>query len=111
MDFKEQISASELENMLQVRNQKKQDFILVDVREKDEYEEKRIFGVNLLLPSSNLKQLINNLEQYKNKTIVLYCRSGMRSFHIQQKLKSLSFSRVVNLERGIIDYLGKTISN
>jgi rhodanese-related sulfurtransferase len=52
-----------------------EDLLLVDVREKDEHDFEHIEG-DMLIP---LSELTANKLPHTDKTIVFYCRSGMRS--------------------------------
>ena len=52
---------------------KSEDFVFIDVREPHEYEE---FNLNAkLIPLGTLPQAMADLEQYKDKEIVIHCRS------------------------------------
>lgn len=60
--------------------------ILVDVREKDEYNEFHLKeAINIPLSNFNLELLD------KNRTIYLYCHSGRRSESIVEYLTSLGY--------------------
>ena len=58
----------------------KEDLVLVDVRTPQEYNGPlgHIDGA-LLMPVQTLADSVKNLEKYKDKTIIVYCRSGNRS--------------------------------
>ncbi|MCM4151870.1 rhodanese-like domain-containing protein [Arenibacter sp. N53] len=73
--------------------------ILVDVRTPEE------FGVGHLENAKNINWYDSNFTESfsavdKDKTIYVYCKMGGRSAKAQEKLKSLGYSRVVNLEGG-----------
>ncbi len=73
--------------------------VLIDVREPAEHEAEKISGSNLL-PLANVGKAL--LPQYKNKKLVLHCRSGKRSFNACQKLISEDPNlEIYNLEGGI----------
>ncbi len=72
--------------------------ILIDVRTKEEFQQGRIAG-SILLPydqitAASAAKLIGN---DRNRTVVLYCRSGNRSAVAASTLRSLGFSRVYDL--------------
>ena len=70
--------------------------VIVDVRTRAEYEERRIAG-SVNVP---LDQLKSNIRQYaKDETvpIAVYCLSGGRASSAAKTLKSLGFKTVVNL--------------
>ncbi len=108
MKEKNKINGVELEKLLQDRRKKKTHFILVDVREQEEYDQKHIIGVDYLIPTSVFLHKLEQLEKHKKEYIVLQCRSGVRSHQVQQQLKAMNFKKVINLEGGILSYSGKT---
>ncbi|CEH33690.1 rhodanese-like domain-containing protein [Romboutsia lituseburensis] len=82
---------------------KEKDILLLDVRSKDEYEEKNIQNsINIQL--HDLLYNIDEIENYKNKPVVVYCRSGHRSITACNLLSIEGFTKLYNLEKGIIDY-------
>lgn len=93
------ISPSEVYTKLQ----NKENFVLLDVRTKEEYDEKRIEGSILLpvqeLSEGSLKKI--GLEDKKDKEILVYCRAGGRSMKACKILKSLGYEKVKNMAGGI----------
>ena len=80
-----------------------EDFLLLDIREKEEFDEKYIFkAVNI--PLNKLLFNIDDIEEYKEKTVVVYCRSGHRSITACHLLSMEGFENLYNLEKGIIEY-------
>lgn len=88
-------SASEFSN-----NMQKPNTFLLDVRTKGEYETAYITG-STLIPVQELERRINELEPHKEKTILVYCRSGRRSVKASKILLKAGFTDVVNLKGGI----------
>ena len=81
------------------------DYILLDVRRTDEFEEGHIPGA-VNIPNETIgKEEIEQLPD-KNKTIYVYCRSGNRSKQASKKLAELGYTNVVEFG-GIIDYSGE----
>ncbi|MDK2562578.1 rhodanese-like domain-containing protein [Romboutsia sedimentorum] len=81
----------------------KDDILLLDIRTKEEYEEKNIpNSINIQL--NDLLYNIDEIEEYKNKKIVVYCRSGHRSITACNLLSMEGFTNLYNLEKGIINY-------
>jgi rhodanese-related sulfurtransferase len=64
-------------------------FMLVDVREAEEYAEKHLPGA-INIPVSLLAARSSALD--RRKTIILYCVSGGRSYNAIRKLRQLGFS-------------------
>lgn len=82
--------------------------ILLDVRTKEEYEEKRIPNSSLI-PVEVIEQEAPSKLTDKAATIFVYCRSGSRSVIAVQTLNKLGYTNVYNLG-GIIDWPYETIS-
>ncbi|SFV77282.1 FIG136845: Rhodanese-related sulfurtransferase [hydrothermal vent metagenome] len=72
--------------------------IILDVREKKERKSGYING-SLHIPLSDVKSQLSKLD--KNKSILVYCRSGSRSAHIAGLLTRNEYEKVYNLKGGI----------
>ncbi|MFX0555356.1 rhodanese-like domain-containing protein [Maribacter sp. CXY002] len=75
------------------------DGILVDVRTPEEFEQGHLdnaLNINWFDPEFDKK--FSDVD--KDKTIYVYCKVGGRSAKAQQKLTSLGFKNVINLEGG-----------
>lgn len=77
--------------------------ILIDVRTEEEYEEKNISN-SINIPLNSLMFNIDELEDYKDKNVIIYCRSGHRSITACNLLSLEGFNKIYNLEKGIIGY-------
>lgn len=81
------------------------DYILLDVRRTDEFEEGHIPGaINIPNESIGTEEIADLPD--KNQTIYVYCRSGNRSKQASQKLVDLGYTNVIEFG-GIIDYSGE----
>ena len=81
------------------------DYILLDVRRYDEFEEGHIPGaINIPNESIGTEEIAELPD--KNQTIYVYCRSGNRSKQASQKLVDLGYTNVIEFG-GIIDYSGE----
>ena len=107
LNEKDKINAQDLEGLIKKRNENTINFILVDVREEYEYRNERIFGVDYLIPMSNIYQKIQEIERHKDDVVILQCKSGGRSLQAQRYLNSLGFKKTINMEGGIMAYNGK----
>ncbi len=71
--------------------------ILLDVRTKEEYDEKHIDGASLLpldiIDIDSISQIVSE----KDTPIIVYCRSGNRSKQAREKLIALGYSKVYDL--------------
>ncbi len=74
--------------------------LMLDVREDREYEEGHIKDARHI-PLSQLNDRAGEIQKYKNKNIVAYCRTGSRSASACGRLHKLGFESVYNLRGGI----------
>lgn len=87
------VTVQQLKQMLD----EKQDFVLIDVREPDEYSICHLNG--LLIPLGSLAEHLATLD--KTKSYVLHCRSGGRSHRAAELMLAAGFNEVANLVGGI----------
>ncbi len=88
----------------------KKKFVLVDVREPEEFEICRIPG-SKLIPLASLPQHVHEFS--KDEEIVLHCKSGGRSMKALNTLKQYGFKKLHNLKGGITawaDDVDKTVA-
>jgi len=83
--------------------QQKEEIVLIDCREQEEWDSGHIPKA-LLCPLSNFEEHLEKLLPYKDKTVIVQCRSGQRSFRACLFLESQGFSNLKNLEGGILDW-------
>lgn len=76
------------------------DFLLLDVRESDEYATARIEG-SVLIPMSELQERFEELESHRDRHIVVHCHHGGRSMQVTQALRAAGFSKTQNMAGGI----------
>src|SRR4051812_3831751 len=77
---------------------------IVDVREPNEYQINRIPGTQLI-PLGDVPKRYAELD--KNDEIVVHCKMGGRSAKAADFLRSVGFTRVLNLKGGILDWIDK----
>jgi adenylyltransferase/sulfurtransferase len=75
-------------------------FLLLDVREPDEFEKAHIDGARLL-PLGDLEARAEELDRWREGTVVVHCKSGRRSAKACATLAALGFRDVWNLAGGI----------
>ena len=79
---------------------------LVDVREPNEYEEVNIGG--RLVPLGKVQTMqVEELEDLKDKEVIVYCRSGNRSGQAAMVLETMGFENVKNLTGGMLSWQEK----
>lgn len=81
-----------------------EDIILLDVRTPEEYEEKHLKDA-LLLPIKELSaQSLTNIdlgEDAKDKEIIIYCKSSVRSKNAYDIMKTLGYTNIKSLAGGM----------
>jgi adenylyltransferase/sulfurtransferase len=82
------------------RLEAKDDFLLLDVRDDDEFEKARISG-SKLVPLAELEERLSELAEWKAGSVVVHCHLGGRSEKACRVLMEHGFSAVENLEGGI----------
>lgn len=81
----------------------KEEFILLDVRNQDEWDEGHIEGA-ILLPLHILPLKYTEVLLDKDQLVVTCCRSGGRSGQALQFLESQGYINVYSLEGGYNEY-------
>ena len=80
-------------------NQDNPDFVIIDVRTPEEFAEGYIENaINLDFYSKTFRDELNKLD--KNKTYLIYCRSGSRSGNTLAIMEELNFREVYNILGG-----------
>jgi len=74
---------------------------LLDVRTLGEYTQKRIKGAHLI-PIDQIEKRINEIP--KNRPIIVYCETGVRSSLVGRYLDRLGYNSVTNLSQGIMGW-------
>jgi adenylyltransferase/sulfurtransferase len=94
------ISVLQLEQMLKERDNGERDFVLVDVREPNEYEINKIPG-SVLIPKGEFLNGNAFGELTQDKPVVLHCKTGVRSAEALAVLKGAGFSDAVHVGGGV----------
>lgn len=92
----------------------KKDFLVIDVREKNEVEAGKIEVPNYMHTPRGLVDIIGSKGALKtDQVIVVYCKLGSRGLLAAKTLKDLGFKNVYNLEGGIQNWMqaGLPITN
>jgi len=100
------ISVATLEQWLKERDGGERDFVLVDVREPNEYEINRIPGAVLIpkgefLNGSALEQLPHD------KQIVMHCKTGVRSAETLAIVKGAGYGDAVHVGGGVVAWVNQ----
>jgi len=98
----ENVTPQEAFTLIQ-NNQNNPDFVIVDVRTPEEFAEEHIENaINVDFRSEAFRDELNKLD--KNKTYLIYCRSGARSGKALNIMEELNFREVYNISGGIIEW-------
>ena len=82
-------------------NQNNPDFAIIDVRTPEEFAGEHIENaINIDFRSESFWDELNKLD--KNKTYLVYCRSGVRSGNALDIMAELNFREAYNMSGGII---------
>lgn len=95
----ESISASEAYKLYE----KNRDVVFLDVRTDAEFNSDGHIKGAILIPSSGFDAQISQLEKYKDKKIIVYCRSGSRSAGVARILTNSGYN-AINLSGGIVSW-------
>ena len=83
-----------------------ENLLLLDVREPHEHADFNIGGTLLPLGQVQIMQ-VDEIEDWKDKEVIVYCRSGNRSGQACMILEQLGFANVTNLTGGMLDWQAK----
>ncbi len=75
--------------------------VMIDMREDKEYREGHIVNA-IHLPASKQDNYTGKLEKYRDRPLIVYCRSGQRSIAVCSKLRKQGFESVCNLKGGVV---------
>ena len=104
IEVKEEQVVSKMDPSVVSKQVEKNEIVLLDVRESNEWNEGHIKGaLHIALGDLNIKTT-NNIP--KDKPLYVYCRSGRRAGEAVIKLKTLGFDNVENMG-GVVEWQGK----
>ncbi|MBY0579248.1 MAG: rhodanese-like domain-containing protein [Burkholderiales bacterium] len=95
----------EIETVEAVNLINRQDAIMLDVREHQEYASGHIPNAKHI-PAAKVDERIGEIENLKDRPLIVYCRSGARSSSICVLLSKKGFGKVYNLKGGILSWEG-----
>jgi len=96
------ISAAESKQLIET--QPKEEIVILDVRTVEEYHEGHIEGA-ILIPLQKLQK--NYAMSDKDRIIIIYCRTGVRSAQASQILVDNGFTKVYNMDGGITAWINE----
>jgi len=78
-----------------------EDAVVLDVREDNEYQEGHILE-SVHIPLAKLGERMDELENLRQKPIIVSCRSGHRSASACARLRKSGFENIYNLKGGVM---------
>jgi len=81
---------------------------VVDLRDKNEFSAGHIAGA-ISLPYASFATRSDELNNFKNRPVVLVCKIGQHSSAIGSKLMAAGFSDVKRLSGGMTEWLGANL--
>jgi len=82
------------------RKDNNEELNIIDVREDYEFEEYNIGAT--LIPLDEMVDRMEELEPFKEKELIIHCRSGARSMQAKLYLEDNGFKNVLNLKGGML---------
>lgn len=100
------INVKQLAEMLQARERGEKDFVLIDVREPNEYDIVSIPG-SVLIPKDKflMGDALTNLPI--DKQIVLHCKVGGRSAEVLAAVKGAGFKDAIHVGGGVLAWINQ----
>ena len=90
-----------VQSLNETMNDHHPDFLLIDVREVDEWQAGHIQKA-IHIPLASLESLIHQTATSLDQPIFLQCKSGGRSMQAAQKLQRLGYTKLFNVDGGIL---------
>ncbi|MFE6647090.1 adenylyltransferase/sulfurtransferase MoeZ [Nocardioides sp. NPDC057772] len=105
------ISVTQLAEMIKEREEGSRDFVLVDVREPNEYEINKIPGA-VLIPkgeflNGNAIPQVAELTSDGAKPLVFHCKSGVRSAEVLAIAKGAGYADAVHVGGGVVAWVNQ----
>jgi len=99
MDVEEGELSITVHEFKEIMDQNDPSLVVLDVREKQEYEICNIAGAHLI-PLSNFRENSGHLK--RDQTILVHCKSGKRSMEAVKQLRERGFRKSYSVEGGIL---------
>lgn len=77
--------------------------LLLDCRERSEYEKVRI-PESVLIPMSELPERLGELEMYRELPVIVHCHHGGRSLRVAEWLRGQGYPQAQSMAGGIDDW-------
>ena len=91
-----------------IRMLNRDDALILDVREKNDFSQGHISGA-YNLPASVLDKKISELDRYKTHPIIVVCKTGTASGSVVKTLKKQDFENVIRLSGGMAEWIAASL--
>lgn len=93
--FTKELTVAQTKTLLE----KNEEILIIDVRTREEYNGGHIKGA-ILIPHDELYDRLDEIKEYKNKPILVYCRTQNRSEEAEKILKENGFNQIYQMIDG-----------
>ncbi|QTF06663.1 rhodanese-like domain-containing protein [Brenneria izadpanahii] len=87
----------------------KEDAVIVDIRNRDDYRRGHIANAFNLLPNDIKNGSVGELEKHKAQPVIVVCANGMSSRDAAADLLKAGFERVLVLKDGLAGWSGENL--
>ncbi len=84
------------------------DAIVVDVREKKEFESGHIVGA-INIPLAKLDQRVTELKKHQKKPVIVVCKLGQHSAEASKKIQKAGHEEVFKLSGGLTEWKAQSM--
>jgi rhodanese-related sulfurtransferase len=108
MMYHQRIGASSVGPQKAVMLINRQGAVVVDVREKKEFDTGHIVD-SINIPLAKLKQRLSELRKHKEKPVVVVCKLGQHSGDAAKTLQESGYAEVFRLSGGITEWKAQSL--
>lgn len=101
MDFIKNLGDKEAQELIK----KNKEILIIDVRRYNEFKAGNIPN-SINIPVEELEWEIEEIEAYKDKPVLVYCKAGHKSIIACNILNDAGFNNLYNLSYGTLGYTG-----
>ncbi|MFE8045863.1 rhodanese-like domain-containing protein [Brenneria goodwinii] len=87
----------------------KEDAVIVDIRNRDDYRRGHIANAFNLLPNDIKNGSVGELEKHRAQPVIVVCANGMSSREAATNLLNAGFERVMVLKDGLAGWSGENL--
>ncbi|MDX5629715.1 MULTISPECIES: rhodanese-like domain-containing protein [unclassified Brenneria] len=87
----------------------KEDAVIVDIRNRDDYRRGHIANAFNLLPNDIKSGSVGELEKHKTQPVIVVCANGLTSRDAANELLKAGFERVMVLKDGLAGWSGENL--